>query len=244
MMQAILATLRVDGLRLRRDRFLVGALVYVILIAASLRWLVPWLTHQFQDRVDLTPYLPLAGSYFAATNGALIVGVVGGFLLLESREEEVSLATAVAPIPRWLPFAALATALAVAGALMVLLLGLLAGLALPPWPALLAASVLAAPTASIVAGLVAATASNKVEAFAVLKGINLLGLLPVLAWFLAVPWEYAVGLTPFYWSAKLWWLAEAGEAWGWAFGLGMGVQLLWCLGLGTWLARRQTAPAS
>ena len=52
---------------------------------------------------------------------------------------------------------------------------------------------------------------NKVQGFALLKGAGVLTWPPVIAWFVASPWQVAIGLDPLYWPLKLFWMLEAGE---------------------------------
>ena len=58
----------------------------------------------------------------------------------------------------------------------------------------------------------AAFATNKVQGFALLKGVGVLTWPPVIAWFIASPWQVAIGLDPLYWPLKLFWMLEAGDA--------------------------------
>ena len=75
----------------------------------------------------------------------------------------------------------------------------------------LAAAVEAAPAAPLYALFVAGFAANKVQGFALLKGVGVLTWPPVIAWFVSSPWQVAFGIDPLYWPLKLFWMLEAGE---------------------------------
>jgi fluoroquinolone transport system permease protein len=81
----------------------------------------------------------------------------------------------------------------------------------------LAAAVEAAPAAPLYALFVAGFAANKVQGFALLKGVGVLTWPPVIAWFVSSPWQVAFGLDPLYWPLKLFWMLEAGEPRVWLY---------------------------
>ena len=70
---------------------------------------------------------------------------------------------------------------------------------------------LAAFAGPVLALVLAAFAANKVAGFAVAKAVNAVLMLPVAAYFLEPPWQYAAGLLPSYWPLKMVWQATAGE---------------------------------
>ncbi|WP_428267877.1 hypothetical protein [Haliangium sp.] len=226
----ILATLRNDGLRLARDRFLLGTTLYVLAIAVAMRWLVPWLQAELLARhdVDISPWVGLGMSYFVVINTSVLTGVIGGMLLVEAREERTVEALLVTPTPMWLPLATLSAVITAIGAAMTMALSVLIGVGTPGSSATLAAAVIGAPTGVVIAMLVATVASNKVEAFAIMKVASFLGLLPVAGYFLPEPAQYIVGLVPPYWACKLWWMGVAGETgWAWLIAPGAVVSALW-----------------
>jgi fluoroquinolone transport system permease protein len=219
---AVAGVLRNDARRIARDSFLVSSLVYILGSSAALRWVLPWIGRVVRTRwaVDLAPYYPLIVSYFAAVMSSLAVGLVGGFLLLESREDRTLWALAVSPLrlERYLITISSLTTLAAVG--IVVAESWLIGLGLPPWPALLPVAAVGGLFAPIVAFSLAALASNKLEAFALMKLLGLVGAVPLAAYFLPPPWEYLGVIAPPYWALKAWWVAEAGGS-GW---------MLWLVG--------------
>lgn len=215
------ALARLYAKRLARDRFLLGASIYVFGAWLAVGQLLPSAEDFVQARFGspLEPWLPLLASYLCAGSGPLLAGIIFGFLLLETRESGVDRALGVTPLPRsWVVGSSFVWA-GLGGAALTALSGLLVGAALPPVGGLLAVAGLGGLAAMVAAAVIAQGADNQVEAFAVLKALNLLTLAPALAWLWPGPIELLAGLSPFYWPAKVWWLAEAGEPWiGWAAG--------------------------
>jgi fluoroquinolone transport system permease protein len=214
----VLATLTLDARRLARDRFLLGAAGYLVVCAVALRWLAPWLHSELLEStgVDIAPYFALGASYFIVVNASVLTGMIGGFLVIEAREEGVFAALRVAPPPPMLPLVTLLGVVLVSGILLTLVQAGLVGVGVPTWPATVAAAVVGAPMGVIMTLLFATLATNKVEAFAVMKVTSLLGLAPVAAYFLPEPAQYVAGVVPAYWACRIWWVAAAGGLdWGW-----------------------------
>ena len=212
----VLATLTLDARRLARDRFLLGAAVYLLACSVALRWLVPWLRSQLLSGAafDLAPYVPLGVSYFVIVNASTLTGTIGGFLAIESREERAILALRVAPTSPVLPLGSLLGVVLVGGILLALAQAAVVSVGVPVWPAAMAAAVVGAPMGVITTLIFSTVASNKVEAFAVMKVTALLGLAPIAAYFVPEPAQYVAWIVPSYWACRIWWTAAAGEAWG------------------------------
>ena len=216
--RSIPAILTTDTLRLLRDQFLLGATAYVAGCAVALRWLVPWLQAELlaENQFDLGPYIPLGVSYFVLVNASVITGMLGGFLLLETREEGAIKALLVTPTPLAVHLGTLSVVILAAGFGITIALSGLVGIGIPGWSAVVACALVGAPSGVVTALIVATVASNKAEAFVVMKLTALLGMLPVAGFFLPEPLQYVVGVAPPYWACKMWWVAAAGEP-GWAW---------------------------
>jgi fluoroquinolone transport system permease protein len=80
--------------------------------------------------------------------------------------------------------------------------------------ALLALS--ASPLAPLVSLLLVAYARNKVEGFAIQKGLGIFFLAPFLAPLVPAPWDRLIGLVPTYWPASLLWAVQGGGSGAWA----------------------------
>lgn len=223
-MSLLITLARGDALRIVRDRFLAGLFTYVALVALAFRFGLPWLEDELRARFgfELTPYRPLIGSYGALILGSVASGAIGGFLLLETKEEQTLDAVLVSPVPagRFLALEAVLTAAVAFPASVVA--GLVIGHGLPPWPIFLATCAVASMIAPALALFVVSFASDKVQAFAVLK---IVGLIPVAAagmWFVPEPWRWAAVVLPPYGPFEAWWRGAAGEP-GWALFLVAGL---------------------
>lgn len=241
--RAMRGLFRADALRVARDRFLVGAAVYLFATGAAMRWVLPAVTAGVRRRwqVDLEPYFPLITSYFVIGLGAMAVGVVGGFILLELREERSIVALRVSPFPLRLYVAGFSLIIALVGAGVALAEAAIIGLGLPPWNMLPAIALVGGSGASVVAMYLGAFPSNKVEAFAHMKFVSVVAAVPLGAYFLPGSWQYLACLAPPFWTMKAWWVAEAGGgSWPvWTVGGG-----LTTMGLVTFFSSRFQAAGS
>jgi len=219
-----------DGRRLLRDQFLLGAAAYIAACAIALRWLVPWLEAELaaENGFILAPYVPLGVSYFVLVNTSVLTGTLGGFLLLETREERTIKALLVTPTPLAVHLGTLAAGIVLAGVVITIALSALVGVGIPTWPGVVVSAAVGAPTGVVLALILATAASNKVEAFAVMKLSSVLGLVPVVGYFLPEPLQYLAGIAPPYWACKIWWLSAAGESGGgWLVLPGVLVSVAW-----------------
>ncbi len=226
----VMGMLRTDGIRLRRDRFLIGTALYIVAIAIVVRWALPWASSEVAARFgfDLTPYYPLIVSHFVIQLAGLLAGILGGFLLLESREDGTLKALLVSPVPLSAYVAVLSAAMVALSVALTLVEGAIIALGLPPWPALIGAAVAGAPAAPGLALFIAAVADNKTEAFAYMKICSLGPVLASGVWFLSEPWQWAAAVYPPYWASKAYWMAETGSG-SWPFWMvgGLIVSALW-----------------
>ena len=140
----------------------------------------------------------------------LIPGIVGGFLLLESREEGTIKALLVAPTPLQSYVAVACLSMAAVAFVVMLVTAPIIGVGLPPWPALIAISLAAAPSGPAYALLLSSVANNKVEAFAYAKLFGVGPLFVLGTYFLAEPWQWLAVIYPPYCACKAYWVAEAG----------------------------------
>ncbi|MEO1083119.1 MAG: hypothetical protein AAFY88_02650 [Acidobacteriota bacterium] len=218
----LLALLRVDVLRVRRDRFLLGLIVLIFSMCLGLRMAIPWIAREVWVRwaFDLEPYFVLLGGHISVVVPTVTMSILGGFLVLEMREEGVLRALLASPVPLRRYLHGLAVAFALGATVLAVAHAALIGLALPPWTALAviaaASSVAAAPQALFVA----AASKNKVEAMAYTKVVSGVAPIALAAFFIPEPWQWLCGVYPPYWAVKAYWLAYAGDG-GWA---------LWALG--------------
>ena len=207
------AFLRTDLLRLARDRFLLGLLLMALGLAVAVRLILPAVAVEV-EAVDLAELYPLFVSYVVVCVASLMGGAVGGFLLLESREEATIRALAVTPVSLRTYLVLLCGTLVVSVAALAIVQAAAIGLGLPPWWIVLACGLCGSAFAPVLALLLAGVAGNKVEAFAIMKILGVAGMIPLGAWFLPETWQWTCAFYPPFLVSKAWWLAEAGAgAW-------------------------------
>jgi fluoroquinolone transport system permease protein len=204
----------VDGRNIVRDPVLLWALALPPTVALLLRWAVPQVTESLAIRFtfDLVPYYPLiAGAYMLIAPG--IVGFIGGFLLLDERDDRVLDALRVTPVSmRTLLTYRLGVPLLFASLVTVAGYCIMGLVALPPG-SLFVSTVLAAGTGPLLALFLGAFADNKVSGFAMAKLVTAVSNLALVAWFVPMPWQIAAGVVPSYWPMKVVWQSASGAAW-------------------------------
>jgi fluoroquinolone transport system permease protein len=204
----------VDLRNVRRDPLLAWALVLPLVVALVLRWAVPALAAWLHARFgfDLIPYYPLFASAYVLVAPAF-VGFIGGFLLLDERDDHVLDALRATPVSMN-SLLGYRLGVPLATGLLVTVLGYpLLGLVALPVSALLAAAVLGAFSGPILALFLGGFAENKVSGFALMKLFGAISDLPLVAWFVPMPWQLAAGLLPSYWPMKVVWQAAEGAPW-------------------------------
>jgi fluoroquinolone transport system permease protein len=219
-MRALKALGPIDLKSIHRDPLLRWLVFYPLLITALIRWGVPLLSVRLaeQFQFDLTSYYPLLMSFVLLVT-PMLSGIVIGFLLLDQKDDQTLIALQVTPLTvnGYLIYRTIMPSLL--SLVMTLVIFPLAGLVEVGFLPLLVAALGAAPLAPLYALFTAALAANKVQGFAVIKALGVLLVFPVIAWFVAPPWQLIFGLVPLYWPTKLFWLLHAGQANAWLYGL-------------------------
>jgi fluoroquinolone transport system permease protein len=114
----------------------------------------------------------------------------------------------------------------------------LTGLTPLPLASLLPIIVVASLSAPLLALVLAVAAPNKVAGFAVVKVLNAVNLLPVVAYFVPRPVQFVAGVFPTYWPMRAFWSAAVGEAFAEYLVVGAVVSALALL-LAAWLFDRR-----
>lgn len=195
-----LRLLAADALSVSRDPVLLIAIAMSVLPALAL-----WIWVGAMDEAALAAFGIEALSRYAAPVALMLpvalIGWVGGFLLLEDRDENLFPALDVTPVGKAgflayrLAGIVLAAAAVTAAALPVVTPDLdLAGAAL--------LLVLVPANAVLAAVVLPALARNKVEGLALTKLTNLAMLIPLLA-AIPSPWRLAAGIFPSYWIGEI-----------------------------------------
>jgi fluoroquinolone transport system permease protein len=187
-------------------------LVLVPLFALAVRFAVPGLTAWLAAELgfDLVPYYALITS-FVGMMAAGLAGTVIGFLLLDQRDDETLPALLVTPMSLgdYLAYR-LAAPVLVAMPLAVLAYAIAA---LIPVSAaqVVACALTAAPLAVLYALFIGSMAANKVQGLALVKGVGILQVPALIAWFVPWPWHELAGIVPHYWPLKVFWEFDAGR---------------------------------
>ena len=207
-----------------RDRFLLMIFGFALYIAVVLRYGLPWLDAYLADNgvlpsetlaLSLADFYPLIVVFMAVFQGAMMSGVIFGFMLLDEKDDNTIKAMLVTPVPlnHYVLYRVMLPSL-LGFVLVVGMVLFINQVLLPLWQLLLiaAGASLVAPIAAL---FYAIFAENKVQGFAVAKFAGLIGYLVVLAWFVPEPWQWLVGLFPPYWICKAYWMALDGHGLWW-----------------------------
>lgn len=234
-MKKLKALIVADLRNVSRDRFMLFVLFYVMVLAAGLRFAMPWLSEQLaRYDIALSEYAPLLSSFVAVSVGAQLSGMLFGFLLLEGKEDRTILAMQVTPLPLRQYLLYRISAPYLLAVVFIPTIVLIMGIGAPPWPQLLLISAAGALFAPCVTLFLASQGSNKVEAMALMKMVSTAATVAAAAWFVAEPFQWFFGVFPLYLVMKSYWSAAQGGAWIWPLVLGA----VGMLGLNALLLRR------
>ena len=191
-----------DARVLLRDPLLGWVFLLPIGLALLLRVLIPAIGSALAPSgFRLEPYHPLIMSGYLMTAPG-IVGMVVGFLLLDERDGRTLSALRVTPLSMRAYLA-----YRVAGPLVAGTAATLVGYPLVGLTPLAAVAALSAPTLAL---LLPIAAPNKVAGFAVVKVMNVVSLLPVVAYFMPTPIQFVAGILPTFWPMRALWAAAEG----------------------------------
>ncbi len=141
----------------------------------------------------------------------MLFGVIIGFMLLDERDEGTLLALQVSPLSmsRYVLYR-LSIPMILSILSMYIVFPIVVFYDIDFW-SLTLISFVGAFWAPILGLLLPTIANNKVEGFALMKGLGFIFMVPVAAWFVPVPYEYFFAIVPSYWPAKAFWVADAGS---------------------------------
>jgi len=191
-------------------------ILYVMFVVAPLleysvvRWGLPPVVRQYpavapyQDVIILLLALQVVGG----------IGFVLASILLDERDDGVLTALRVTPVgPNTFLFYRLFMGLLVGWVFAIILLRFNGVLAFS-WTATVLGGLFFALVAPLVMLAMSSFSKNKVEGLAMFKGINLVLLLPVAAFFLPEAWHYLFWIIPTHWTFQLFAVSQAGGAIG------------------------------
>ncbi len=208
-----------------RDSFMVFMFAFAIVISVVVRFGLPALNDYMieQNVLNETTFIasleeiyPMIIAYLALFTGALLVGTIFGFMLLDEKDDKTIKAMLVTPVTmnQYLTYRIGMPAFIAFG--IVLFEFLFINLALVPlWQAILlaAGASLTAPIASL---FFATFAANKVEGFAYTKFTGVAGWTILGGWFVVMPFQLILGIFPPFWISKAYWMILEGNDLWWA----------------------------
>lgn len=244
-MTQIIRTLgRSDAKLIGRDRFPLFMFGFIIYIIVVLRFLLPWADKYLTTNgilpndstaLSLADFYPMIVAYMAIFTGAMMVGTIVGFMLLDEKDHNTLKAMLVTPVrfQQYVLYRVILPSVLSFVIVLVMVLGINQAL-VPLWQLILiaAGASLLAPITTL---FFAITAENKVQGFAYAKFTGIAGWIIMGGWFIPQPWQWLLGIFPPFWISKAYWMAFAGEGLWWLV-LIVGVVLQ--LGLIYWLAQR------
>lgn len=228
-LRGIRGLVRSDLRNISRDSLSIFMAIYPFILAVVMRWLLPIAADGLSARfgLDLSQYNPLIITFFGLLVMPALFGTILGFLLLDERDDNTIVAIQVTPLSTagFFGYRLLQpTLLTILGTLVVVPIINIYDIPLWQFLPIALVSALGAPIYGV---LLASLANNKVQGLAVSKGIGVFLMGPILAWFVALPWQWLFGLLPNYWSAKALWLLLDGEPYWGHLLIGVLVSLLW-----------------
>jgi fluoroquinolone transport system permease protein len=216
MMRILTSLGPVDLKNIRRDSLLAWILVLPIILALFFRLAIPPLTIWAQERfaIDCTPYYPLLLSTFILLAPGM-AGLVTGFLLLDERDDRTLTALLVTPMPlNGYLFYRISFPIVIGFITTFIGYPLIGLIPIAPLDLVIIA-LLGALSGPLVALFLAAFAENKVAGLTMVKMLNGITLLPLVAYFVQSDLQVLAGVIPTYWPLKIFWLAAAGQSyWG------------------------------
>lgn len=218
-MKTISAFVLNDLKNIRREYMLIYILLIPIMLVFFLRLLLPPLTVLTIDSYgfSLTEYYPLLLSFFVIIEIPFIFGVVYGLFLLDEKDEDILTVLRVTPV-------SVNAYLRYRFTVIILLSIIFVSLGLPmtgvfagfSYSAVLGTAFLGSLGGVLLTLIMIAFAGNKLEGLALMKGFGISIMAPMAGYFLESSWQLLLGVFPFYWPAKAFWLFSRGES-GWFY---------------------------
>jgi fluoroquinolone transport system permease protein len=212
MIKRYYAMLATDGRLMIRDPMIGFALFGPLLLWAVIRYGVPYgfVAAEAFTHKDFRIYADFV-LCFALLLIPLLMGMISGLVLLDERDEKLIEWYAVSPLTKrgyFIYRLLIPTGLSVIYGVWIIISS---GLAAPPGYAAFSVIIMLALEAPLMALLLAAIASNKLEGLALTKGIGLFIFAPVIEYFTPWPWSGAAFILPTYWPAAVFQAGVRGE---------------------------------
>lgn len=224
----------IDARSVQRDEMLRWLIFAPLLLAVVVRWVLPVIFGRIEQwlGLDASPYYAPLFGFVVLLMTPYLWGTVVGFLLLDQRDDQTLVALQVTPLSARAYLVYRLVTPALLGALTSLVVLPLSGLYALPWWAFGVLAVSTIMIAPLTALALATLAQNKVQGLALLKVAGLVLFPPVIAYFLAAPWNWLFAVMPTWWPGEVLWRLQAGDTkimFVLAVGLAYQAVLLWLL---------------
>jgi hypothetical protein len=198
-MRQLIALIHGDLRSIFRDRTLVFFLMGPVFMVLFIRYFIPYLTGKFPVMAEYHHMIMM----FGAIQTSIMFGFIVSFITLDEKDQNVLQVIRVLPISTLyfiLYRLAFATVFSVLGAFLMINF---AGIAYPGLTASILLSLQYGLAAPLITLIISTFAQNKVEGMAYFKGVDLVLLLPMLAFVLGGMFRYIFMPVPVYWTYRL-----------------------------------------
>jgi fluoroquinolone transport system permease protein len=228
-----------DARLIRRNSILFGMFIFALYIGTVLKFGLPWLDGYLSNIGLMTEasgrfseYFPLIISNLMIFTGAILVGGVFSFILLQEKDEDTLRVLYISPLSMgtYLNFRILLVFLV--SVVVVFGLFIFVNISMPHIIAFAVSILSAGQWASINFLLLILISKSKVQGMNNGKIVSFIGYILVASWWVPEPWQLFFGLIPPYWMIKAYWLALEGVSHWYIYGIvGLGYQtvVLWYL---------------
>jgi len=228
--------LKNDWKNISRDHFMIFMFAFALLIALAFRYLLPWLDGYLAETgimpgntgtLRFSDLYPMIVANLTIYTGALIVGGVFGFILLDENEANTLTAMRVTPVPLSYYLIYRVGVPVIYSAVIIFCMWLIINQTFVGWFYMIILSAAGSLTAPLVALYYGITAENKIQGFAMGKFASIAGWVIIVGWFVSDPWQWLFGIYPPFLLCKAYWMILAGnEHWWIALGAGILLHLL------------------
>jgi len=219
-MKSILKTLAINDLKaILRDPMSFALILLPLMLAYLFRFLIPWGT------ALLMPYLDLSGMDgiwlgFLLIAGPSMFGWVGGFLILDEKDQGLLPALTITPIPGWQRLLVKSSLPALVTIPSTFLIINLSGMAPPYLHRYWLIALLSALQAPIMTLLLSSLGKTKVQGVTLAKSLMLIFMPPMALPFVSHPLIHLTALSPPYWVIESLRTTISGESNFWFYFLG------------------------
>lgn len=216
----IVTTFIISDLKnIRRENMLIYIMFVPFIMIAFLRFfltpLTSWALESFG--ISLADYYPMILSFFVIIEMPFIFGVLYGLLLLDEKDENIFTVLRVTPVSLNYYLLYRFTVIVIFSVLFISiglpLTGFLAPMSIT---ALLGVALTGGLGGILLSLIMIGFAGNKLEGLALMKGFGIMTIAPMTGYFIDSSWQILLGVFPFYWPAKAFWLFSHGMS-GWLY---------------------------